>query len=85
MAEEDAVLFILNWDHPVEGASDVVLCEYCGETWYSSAENIQAALDRKMCPVCPYCATQLIAKHDTLIGGTIRHGRVIEREAKGNR
>jgi hypothetical protein len=86
MAEDEIVreLFIVHWTRPRAGAADIVLCEYCGATRYSSAENIQAARDRKMHATCPDCYIHLVEKESVIVGGLIRHGTVVERKAGKN-
>jgi hypothetical protein len=77
--EEEGELFIIHWERPAGDATDMVLCEYCGATRYSSAENLRAARGRKMHIACLNCCMALAEKDTVLLSGSIRFGAVIER------
>jgi ribosomal protein S27E len=78
MSEPDEELFMLRWSHPTGDAVMPVLCEECGATRYSSAENLAAARQRKMRIACLRCANRLLAEHGGEVGGSIRKGTVIQ-------
>jgi hypothetical protein len=79
MADEEVEVFIVHWACPTEDATTMVLCEYCGTERYTSPENLRAARARKMQPICVGCCTALFEKEEGIVGGTVRHGRVIEK------
>ena len=76
--EEDDWLFVVHWTLPQGDAVVRVLCEYCAGERYTSKENIRAAMGRKMHVACVDCFVKLVQEHTVILGGSIRHGVVIE-------
>jgi hypothetical protein len=79
---EDVLVFVVHWTRPNTDAVVPVLCENCGAERWTSAENLQAAKSRGMTVACVECTlfSLLQEEPESIVSGSVRHGKVIERE-----
>lgn len=84
-AKDDVVeVFIVKCTEPGGNATVGILCEGCGELFYTHPKNRALAIEREMRVLCFSCALQLAAreKEELRIGGVVREGKIFDKPQK---